>query len=83
MSAPKRQPRQIAWNGCLFVLAVPYREWIGTVGETRSVGPFYEKVPPNPDAQYMPDLAYLEGVSGDDEHPVPGCMHKIERIAGE
>jgi hypothetical protein len=83
MSTPKRQPSQIAWNGNLYVLAVPYREWTGSVGETLSIGPLYEKVPPDIDHQYMPDLGYLEGITGDDEHPVPGYMHRIERGSGE
>ena len=83
MSAPKRQPSQIAWNGNLYVLAVPHREWTGSVGETRSIGPLYEKVPPDLTYQFMPDLAYLEGITGDSEHPVPGYMHRIERGARE
>lgn len=72
------QPNEITLNGVRYVLSVPFRSWTGTVGESLSEGPFYESVPKDPGFVYMPDLAFLQGVTNE-----PMAMHVIWKRNGQ
>lgn len=72
------QQNEITLNGVRYVLSVPFRSWVGDSGEQLSEGPFYESEPPSDKYQYMPDLAFLQGVTNE-----PMAMHVIWKRNGQ
>lgn len=69
-----KHAQELVVKGQTYRLVIPWQR-VATEGpELRSVGPFYDSVPPHPDKQYMPDISYVEGITGQ-----PTKMNEIYR----
>ena len=69
-----RQPKTLKVHDQRYRLVIPYKILPSLVGETRSIGPLYERIPKDPDFQFLPDAPYLLGV-----RDKPEMMHRVKR----
>lgn len=69
MITPK-QPTRITFDGWKYRRAIKFRVIDDAVGI--SIGPLYRSHPDTPGVLFMPDLAFLKGIS-----KVPSSMHRI------
>lgn len=68
------QPPVVRFEGREFRLVTPYRLLPSQVGETRSEGPFYDSVPPDPTYVFLPDARFVLG-----QLDSPFYMHRLPR----